>query len=152
MITSVKAHLRVFSTYSKNTDLAFYHSRVIGIKIRQALTNEWALRGVNQKDQFIKLTNHISMAAFEMTPSEMKKAKGLDPKASLRDHMSDIELSLIQLAEVSTLELIIHMDPKGYNQNFVIAGYGGEVAGVARRVFEKKTGIKVCCYKDNRLV
>jgi hypothetical protein len=151
MTVKIGSCARLFSTIIKQGDGLWDHSRIIGVKIRQALTNQWALRGIHQKDHFIKLTNHISLNTFEMTPAEMKKAKGLNLCDSLRDHMSEHELSLIQLAEVSTLELITHMNPQGFEQNFVVAGYGGEVAGVARRVFEKKAGIKICDYTPKKL-
>lgn len=151
MIHKIGSSIRYLSTSSKNSDPFWTHSRSMGIKIRQALTNEWAVRGIDRKDQFIRLTNLISYNTFSMTPAELKQIKGLDVSCSLRDHMNELELSLIQLAEVSTLDLIKHLNPQGFHQNYQVAGYGGEIAGVARRVFERKTGVCVLDYGKKKL-
>lgn len=149
MICKTHAFVKSFSTYSTSKAPSWIEARAIGMKIRQALTNEWALRGISQKDHFIKLSNHISLAAFEMTPHEMRTLKGILSHQSLRDHMNEMELTLIQLAEVSTIELIKQSNPIGFKANYDIAGMGGEVAGVARRVFEKQSGMKVCNYSSD---
>lgn len=135
---TIMPYVRAFATKAKHQDPAWIYARHVGRKIRQSLVHEWTLRGISDKQEIAQLTNHIAVNTFNMTPATMKQAKGLPVCASLRDHMDLDELSLIQLAELTTLELIVDMDPKGLNENLVVAGYGGQVAKVARRIFDKK--------------
>lgn len=134
---TVIPYIRSFATSAKHQDPTWLYARHVGRKIRQSLVHEWTLRGITQKGEFAQLTNHIAINTFDMTPACMKQAKGLPMCVSLRDHMSLHELSLIQLAELTTLELIGEINPQGFNANLVVAGYGGQVAKIARRIFEK---------------
>ena len=74
--------------------------RVIGIAIRDELTNEWKKRGVKEQAEYSILTAEISKATFEMTLAEYKNFKELDRRAeNLRDHMTDLELIFTMLGE-----------------------------------------------------
>lgn len=76
-----------------------------------------------------------------MTPAEYKELKGLDkPSENLRDHMTDLELIFTMLGEASTKELTSVKDVYGLESNTEIAKDGGNVAGVARKELEKKSG------------
>ena len=79
-----------------------------------------------------------------MTPTEYKELKGLDkPSENLRDHMTDLELIFTMLGEASTKELTTTHDLHGLEPNIEVAKEGGNVAGVARKELEKKSGRKI---------
>lgn len=116
--------------------------RLFSIKIRKSLTFEWRERGVEKNSEYAILTNDIYRAWSDMTAREYKTHKGLT-KESLRDNMSDMELALTTLAEATTAELERTVDPENLSEHRAVAQSGGEVAGVARKVAEKKLGHSV---------
>ncbi len=116
--------------------------RVRGIAIRDELTNEWSKRDVKTQREYAILTAEISKATFGLTPSEYKKAKGLENE-NLRDHMNDLELIFSMLGERLTTEATRKKDARGFIQNRITAKEGGSVAGRALRDAEKSLGIKV---------
>src|SRR3989339_818977 len=116
--------------------------RVRGIAIRDELTDEWKKRGVETDKEYAILTSEISKATFGMTPSEYQKLKGLK-KENLRDHMNDLELIFTMLGEASTTRIARNKDAEGFGQNKAAAKEGGEVAGIARKELEKRSGQKV---------
>jgi hypothetical protein len=77
-----------------------------------------------------------------MTTRGYKDYKNLT-KENLRDNMTNIELVLSMLAEVTTTTLARTEQPQGLDENKIVARRGGKVAGVARKEFESETGIKV---------
>ena len=116
--------------------------RMRGIAIREQLTNEWEKRGVREEKQYAILTAEISEATFGLNPSEHKKLKSLKNQ-NLRDHMTDLELIFTMLGEASTTEIAVQKNAQGFHQNKKAAKEGGEIAGIARRELEKKSGRKV---------
>lgn len=123
--------------------------RMRGIEIRETLTDEWQKRGVKEQREYAILTSEISKAAFDMTPGEYKKFKGLK-RENLRDHMDDLELIFSMLGEASTTEIVKTKDTRGLVKNKEAARKGGSVAGKARKDLERKTGKKVST-KENYL-
>ncbi|MDA2936534.1 Bro-N domain-containing protein [Patescibacteria group bacterium AH-259-L05] len=123
--------------------------RMRGIEIRETLTDEWQKRGVKEQKEYAILTAEISKAAFDMTPSEYKKFKGLK-RENLRDHMDDLELIFSMLGEAATTEIAKTRDTQGFTENKEAAQKGGGVAGRARKDLERKTGKKVSA-KQNYL-
>ncbi|MBT5022852.1 Bro-N domain-containing protein [Candidatus Woesearchaeota archaeon] len=113
--------------------------RVRGIAIRDELTSEWKIRGVNEGTEFAILTNEISKAAFGKTVNEYKQFKGLK-KQNLRDHMTDWELILNMLSEKATTDISVAKNSQGFNECKDSAQEGGEVAKNTRNELEKKTG------------
>lgn len=113
--------------------------RLFSIKVRKTLTHEWRERGVKSNPEYAILTNDIYQAWSDMTAREYKTHKGLS-KESLRDNMSDLELALSTLAEATTAELERATDPESLSEHRDVAKSGGEVAGVARKVAERKLG------------
>jgi len=111
--------------------------RMRGIAIREKLTDEWEKRGVKEDKEYAILTAEISKATFGLIPSDHKKLK------NLRDHMSDLELIFSMLGEASTTEIAVQKDAKGFRENKKAAKQGGDVAGMARKDLEKKSGRKV---------
>ena len=121
---------------------AWIEKRMRGIEIRETLTDEWQKRDVKKQIEYAILTAEISKAAFDMTPSEYKKYKGLK-RENLRDHMDDLELIFCMLGEASTTEIAKTKNTQGFTENKDAAQKGGGVAGRARKDLEKKTGKKV---------
>lgn len=124
--------------YSKN----WVNQRLKSIEIRKELTNEWENRGVKKSDEFATLTDEITLAWAGMITKDYKKYKELK-KENLRDNMTNLELVLNMLAEVSTTEISQKVKPKSFVENKKVAKEGGSIAGHARRRLEAKTGKKV---------
>ena len=116
--------------------------RLMSIKIRNDLTDEWRKRGVKKGVEYAILTDEISKAWSGMTTKEYKNLKGLK-KENLRDNMSDLELVLTMLSEATTTEIERKTNPESFDEHRVAAKSGGEAAGVARRAVEAKIGQKV---------
>ena len=123
------------------------NQRMLSIKIRNGLTDEWQKRGVKKGNQFAILTDIISKEWSGMTTREYKDYKGLK-KQSLRDNMTDSELILNMLAENTTKEISKTEKPKTFAQNQNIAKRGGKVANVARKAVEESTGKPVITEKN----
>jgi len=130
---------RAMNTYlKKGYSKDWINQRLKSIEVRKDLTDEWQERGMKQGRDFAILTNEITKAWSEMTVREYKDLKGLK-KENLRDNMSNLELILNMLAEASTTEISKQNKPAGLNENKVVAGQGGSVAGIARKEIEKRT-------------
>ena len=114
------------------------NQRLKSIEIRKALTDEWQRNGVKNSEYAI-LTDILTQEWSGMKTREYKDFKGLK-KESLRDNMSNMELVLNMLAEVSTTEISKQRNPKTLNENKSVAKHGGSVAQVAREQIELETG------------
>ena len=124
--------------YSEN----WINQRLKSIEIRKELTDEWKKRGLKEGVQFATLTDIISKAWADKTTKEYKVLKGLK-KENLRDNMTNTELILNMLAEASTKDISAATNPKGFEESKKVAKQGGNVAKVARKELEAKTGKKV---------
>ena len=134
---------RALETYlKKGYDPDWVHQRLLSIRIRNELTNEWQQRGVEKGREFAILTDEISKAWSGMTTRQYKNLKGLK-KENLRDNMSDTELVLTMLVEASTRDISKATKPDGFAENVKVAKRGGNVANVARQQLEAETGLPV---------
>ncbi len=124
--------------YSEN----WVNQRLKSIEIRKGLTDEWERGGIRKGLEYAILTDEITKAWSGMTTKEYKKLKDLK-KENLRDNMTNMELVLNMLAEVSTTEISQAQNPKGLEQHKKVARAGGNVAKKARKELESKTGKKV---------
>jgi hypothetical protein len=124
--------------YSEN----WINQRLKSIEIRKELTDEWKKRGLKEGPQFATLTDIITKSWSDKTTKEYKILKGLK-KENLRDNMTNTELILNMLAEASTKDISQAVNPKNFAENKKVAKQGGNVAKVARRALEIKTGKKV---------
>jgi hypothetical protein len=124
--------------YSDN----WINQRLKSIEIRKELTDEWKKRGLEEGVQFAALTDIIYKTWADKTAKEYKLHKGLK-KENLRDNMTNKELVLNMLAELSTKEISEVTDPDTFRQHKQVARQGGEVARNARLELETKTGKKV---------
>ena len=127
------------STGKKGYDPDWVHQRLLSIRIRNELTDEWQRRGVGKGREFAILTDEISRAWSGMTTRQYKNLKGLK-KENLRDNMSDTELVLTMLAEASTRDISKASKPVGFDESVKVAKRGGNVANVARQQLEAETG------------
>ena len=96
---------RALDTYlKKGYSEEWIHQRLLAIRIRNELTDEWKKRGVQKGKEYAILTDEISRAWSGMTTGQYKRLKGLT-KENLRDNMTDLELVLTMLAEASTTDI-----------------------------------------------
>ena len=131
---------RAIDTYrTKGYDEEWIIKRIKGIQDRKKLTDVWKEGGVTEEVEFAILTNDIYKEWSGMTASEYKDFKGLK-KESLRDNMTDIEVALADLGEITTRELVKKHKPYGLEQNKIIAKLGGHTSKVAREDIEKNLG------------
>ena len=124
--------------YSEN----WINQRLKSIEIRKELTDEWKNRGLKEGQQFATLTDIITKAWAGKTTKEYKVFKGLK-KENLRDNMTNTELILNMLAEASTKDISQAINPKDFEESKKVAKQGGNVAKVALKELESKTGKKV---------
>jgi hypothetical protein len=124
--------------YSEN----WINQRLKSIEVRKELTDEWKRKGLKEGIQFATLTDIITKAWADKTTKEYKKFKGLK-KENLRDNMTNTELILNMLAEASTKDISQAVNPKTFEQSKKVAQQGGNVAKVALKELEAKTGKKV---------
>ena len=113
--------------------------RLLSIRVRKELTDEWQTHGVEQGREYAILTDEITRAWSGMNTRQYKRLKGLK-KENLRDNMSTLELTLNMLAEATTTELTKTRNPQGLAENQDVAKRGGRVAGDARKAIEKESG------------
>ena len=139
---------RALETYlKKGYDPDWVHQRLLSIRIRNELTEEWQKRGVEKGKEYAILTDEITRTWSGMSTRQYKNLKGLK-KENLRDNMSDTELVLTMLAEASTLDISREAKPEGFSASMDVARQGGEVAGVARKALEERTGKPVITEKN----
>jgi hypothetical protein len=121
---------------------SWINQRLKSIEIRKELTDEWKKRGLKEGQQFATLTDIITKAWSDKTTKEYKILKGLK-KENLRDNMTNTELILNMLAEASTKDISAATNPETFNESKKVAMQGGNVAKVAMKELEAKTGKKV---------
>ena len=139
---------RALDTYlKKGYSEEWIHQRLLAIRIRNELTDEWKKRRVQKGKEYAILTDEISRAWSGMTTGQYKRLKGLT-KENLRDNMTDLELVLTMLAEASTTDISKTAKPQTFEENKQVAKRGGKVAGIARQALEAETGKPVITEKN----
>ena len=124
--------------YSDN----WINQRLKSIEIRKDLTDEWKRHGLQEGVQFATLTDIIYKTWAGKTAKEYKQFKGLK-KENLRDNMTNTELVLNMLAELSTKKISEAQNPESFNEHMEVARKGGSIAKDARLKLEQETGEKV---------
>lgn len=138
-----KAILRGAEFYrAKGYTEGWIDQRLQTIEMRKELTDEWKARGVDSSRDYAILTNEMTRAWSGMSVQEYKQYKGLK-KENLRDNMTNIELVLNMLAEVTTTAISKQEQPKTFTQNKSVARRGGRVAKNARKDIESQLGQSV---------
>jgi hypothetical protein len=121
--------------YSKN----WINQRLKTIEVRKELTDEWEKHGVTDKRDYAILTDIITKAWSDKTTKQYKQHKGLK-KENLRDNMTNVELVLNMLAEVTTTDITRIDEPSSMEEHKKVANQGGSVAKGARALYEEHTG------------
>ena len=138
-----KALLRGADYYrAKGYSEGWINQRLQTIEMRKELTDEWKARGISKEQEYAILTNEMTKAWSGLSVKDYKEMKGLK-KENLRDNMTNLELVLNMLAEVTTTAISKSRNPKTFEQSKGIAKEGGSVAGAARRDIEQRTGTPV---------
>ena len=123
--------------------------RLSGVVDRHKLTDIWKESGITENYEYGILTNEIYEQWSGMKASQYKEYKGLR-KESLRDNMTDIEVTLADLGEIATRELVKEHKPYGLKENKEMAKRGGRIAKNTRVNLEEEIG-KTVISKDNAL-
>ena len=140
---------RAVDTYrAKGYDKEWISKRMKGIQERKKLTDVWKDNGIESNMEYAILTNDIYKEWSGMTAKEYKNFKGLR-KESLRDNMSDIEIALADIGELTTRELAKKHKPIGLEENRKVAREGGEVAKNTRLDIERKLGESVITNRNS---
>ncbi len=131
---------RALETYQKKgySD-EWIHQRILSIRVRNALTDEWQKSGVKKGVEYAILTDEMTRAWSGMSTRQYKNLKGLK-KENLRDNMSDMELILNMLAESTSTEISKSENPTSFEESHAIAKRGGIAAKEARLAVEQQTG------------
>ncbi len=138
-----KAILRGAEFYrAKGYTEGWINQRLQTIEMRKELTDEWKGRGVEREKDYAILTNEMTKAWSGLTVKEYKNLKGLK-KENLRDNMTNIELVLNMLAEVTTTALSKSKQPETFRENVAVAREGGSVAKNARQDIENRLNTSV---------
>ena len=124
---------------AKGYSEGWINQRLQSIEMRKELTDEWKARGIDQERDYAILTNEMTRAWSGLTVRDYKEVKGLK-KENLRDNMTNLELVLNMLAEVTTTAISRSRQPESFAESRSIAIEGGSVAGSARREIEQRTG------------
>ena len=124
---------------AKGYSEGWINQRLQSIEMRKELTDEWKARGIDQERDYAILTNEMTRAWSGLTVRDYKEVKGLK-KENLRDNMTNLELVLNMLAEVTTTAISRSRQPETFAESRNIAIEGGNVAGSARREIEQRTG------------
>lgn len=143
---SVQRGIDLYRT--KGYDEAWISKRIKGMQDRKRLTDVWKDGGINENKEYAILTNEIYKSWSGMTAKEFKQFKGLR-KESLRDNMSDIEVTLADLGEIATREIAKKHNPRGLKENIEMARRGGKIANNARVDLEREIGEKVITNNNN---
>jgi hypothetical protein len=134
---------RAMKTYlKKGYSKEWINQRLKTIEIRKELTDEWERVGIDDEKEFAILTDEITKAWSDLSIKEYKQLKNLK-KENLRDNMTNLELVLNMLAEVTTKEISKKESPKEFIESVAIARKGGEITGNARMEIERETGESV---------
>ena len=124
--------------YSDN----WINQRLKSIEIRKDLTDQWKAHGVDEGTGYATLTDIIYQSWAGLTAKKYKQLKGLR-KENLRDNMTNEELVMNMLAELTTTNITKEEHPISMSEHAQAASRGGSVARVAREAFEQQTGKKV---------
>ena len=136
---SISAQKAIDLYRAKGYDEAWIQKRLKGMQDRKQLTDVWKDGGITENKEYAILTNEIYKSWSGMSAKEYKEYKGLR-KESLRDNMSDIEVTLADLGEIATREIAKKHNPQGLKENIEVAKRGGKIANNARVDLEKEIG------------
>ena len=132
----------------KGCDDMWIERRLKGILSRKKLTDVWKSGGITENYEYALLTNEIYQTWSGMKANEYKDFKGIR-KESLRDNMTDIEIALADIGELTARDIARNKKPQGLEENIEVAKLGGEVAKKTKEFYEEATGNKAISKENN---
>ena len=132
----------------KGYSLEWIEARIKAIITRKKLTNTWKENGINEGVEYAILTNEIYKEWSGMTAGEYKLYKGIR-KENLRDNMTDIEIALTDIGEITARDIAKNEKPIGLKENKKVAKRGGTVAKKTKDFYEEVTSLKAITEKNN---
>ena len=127
------------------------NQRLKGVDARKEFTNELKNKGIEKSQDFATLTNVLTKVWSGYSVKEYKQLKNLK-KENLRDNMTNMELVLNMLAEVSSTEISKSSKGNGYSSVKTSIIKGGNVAKNAKEQIEKETGKKIVTASNNKTI
>ena len=141
---------RALETYRrKGYSDDWINQRLKAIDARKDFTDELKNNGIKDGKDFAILTDTLTKIWSDYSIKEYKQLKGLT-KENLRDNMSNIELVLNMLAEVTATEISKSSDIKSKVNAESSVIEGGMIAKNTREQIESKTGKKIVTSKNNK--
>ena len=134
---------------NKGFDDEWIKRRLNGIVSRKKLTDVWKENGITENYEYALLTNEIYKSWSGMKTNEYKEYKGIR-KESLRDNMTDLEILLTDLGEITTRDIAEEEHPKGLQENLQVAKKGGMASKIAKDYYESVTNKKAVS-KENKI-
>ena len=131
----------------KGYSLEWIEARIKAIITRKKLTNTWKENGINEGVEYAILTNEIYQSWSGMTAQQYKDFKGIR-KENLRDNMSDIEIALTDIGEITARDIAKNEKPIGLKENKKVAKRGGIVAKKTKDFYEEVTGLNAITNKN----
>lgn len=132
----------------KGYDLEWIERRIKAIIDRKKLTKTWYEHGIKKETEYGILTNTIYKAWSDMTAREYKDFKNIR-KESLRDNMTELEILLTDIGELTTKELVKEYKPNNLKENINLAKVGGSIANNTRKDIENKLNKNIITNKNN---
>ena len=143
---------RAIDTYrAKGYDETWIAKRIKGIQERKKLTDVWKYGGIESNLEYTMLTNKINKSWSRFTAKQYKQYKGLR-KESLRDNMTDIEIALTDLGELTTRNIALSEHHERFKENLKVTQRGGQVANDARKSYEQQTKSLLCQIKMHLII
>ncbi len=141
---------RALDTYKrKGYSEEWINQRLKTIDARKEFTDELKNKGIEKSKDFATLTNILTKVWSGYSVKEYKEFKNLK-KENLRDNMTNMELVLNMLAEVSSTEISKSTKNSGYDNVKDSVIKGGNVAKNAKEQIEKETGKKIVTGTNNK--
>ena len=114
--------------------------RLGGVSARQELTGEWYKRGVGRSETFRELTNLLMQSVFGMDVETFRRSKGLTgTRERLRDHLNDIELAVLTLAETVAVHLHRSRGSIGVEALVQDVGEAAQIAGSVLTAIDERS-------------
>ncbi len=141
---------RALETYKrKGFSDEWINQRLKSIDARKEFTDELKNKGIESSKDFAVLTNILTKICSGYSVKEYKEIKDLK-KENLRDNMTNMELVLNMLAEVSSTEISKSSNKLGYDnvKNSIVKG--GNISKTAKDQIEKENGKIIVSSSNNK--
>lgn len=143
---------RALETYRrKGYSDDWINQRLKTIDARKGFTDELKNNGIEEGKDFAMLTDLLTKTWSGYSTKEYKSYKGLT-KENLRDNMTNMELVLNMLAEVTSTEISKSSECKNKHNAKMSVLRGGNIAKNTKEQIEKETGKKIVSSTNNKII